>query len=290
VRSALVAFVLLWLLGPSELRAYVPIWVPFLIALGVELAYFAGAWRGTAPVARDRGPQPLDLERYGFPERADDEGEDGEEEAEREPLPPFYVPPPPSPLRRLAVGVVVIAVVAAGAWWFSRSAWERLDEPARAAATERFSAEASRIVGREVEIRCDDAGAHVGAVQDADGVAIVGGRLAYLTPEICHDLYALAFDGEITFSRTARAIAVLAHEAWHLRGERDEGVTECYAYQSGVDLGRRLGLREETARRMMQSQLAENALRGRGDVEYLVPGDCRDGGALDLDPSSSDFP
>ena len=153
-----------------------------------------------------------------------------------------------------------------------------------------MSAEASRVVGRPVEIRCDEAGDYVGAVQHADGVAAVGGRVAYLTPERCFDLYRLAFEGEVSFSQTARAIAVLAHESWHLRGERNEGVTECYALQSGVDVGRRLGLRTETARRMMRQQLAENALRGRGDVEYLVPPECRDGGPLDLDPGSPEFP
>ena len=91
-------------------------------------------------------------------------------------------------------------------------------------------------------------------------------------------------------SRTARAIAVLAHEAWHLRGESDEGPTECYALQSGVELGRRLGLDEGTARRMMAQQLAENTLRGLGSLDYRVSGECRDGGRLDLDPDHSSFP
>ena len=82
----------------------------------------------------------------------------------------------------------------------------------------------------------------MGIVQHADGIAEVGGRNAYLTPEICYRLYRLAFkDDEGAFSQTARAIAVLAHEAWHLHGETDEGVTNCYAFQSGVALGRRLG-------------------------------------------------
>ena len=81
-------------------------------------------------------------------------------------------------------------------------------------ASARFSSEASRIVGRPVQIRCDESGDYVGAVQHADGVAAVGGRLAYLTPERCFDLYRLAFEGEISFSQMARALAVpLAHEA-----------------------------------------------------------------------------
>ena len=101
-------------------------------------------------------------------------------------------------------------------------------------------------------------------MQHADGVAIVGGDRTYITPEICFALYRLAFEDDVRGSQTARAIAVLAHESWHLRGESDEGTTECYALQSGVELGRRLGLDEGTARRMMAQQLAENRSEGSG--------------------------
>ena len=130
----------------------------------------------------------------------------------------------------------------------------------------------------------------MGVVQHADGVATVGGDRAYVTPEICLDLYRLAFEGEERGSRTARAIAVLAHESWHLRGESDEGATECLALQSGVELGRRLGLDEGTARRMMAQQLAENSLRGAEGLEYRVSSECRDGGRVDLDPDGEAFP
>jgi hypothetical protein len=141
-----------------------------------------------------------------------------------------------------------------------------------------------------VRIECDEAGEHVGIVQHADGAAVVGGDVAYLTPTRCLDLYRLAFEGEARSSQTARSIAVLAHEAWHLRGVRDEGTTECYALQSGVALGRRLGLSDGAARQMMRQQLAENAGRGPESFEYRVPPDCRAGGRLDLDPTSSHFP
>jgi hypothetical protein len=83
---------------------------------------------------------------------------------------------------------------------------------------------------------------------------------------------------------------VLAHEAWHLHGVRDEGTTECYAFQSGVQLGQRLGLTEDAARQLMRQQLADNAGRSGASAEYLVPPGCRDGGSLDLDPESSRFP
>ena len=46
LRVALILFVLLWLLGPPELRSAVPIWFPFLIALGLEVLFFAEAQRG----------------------------------------------------------------------------------------------------------------------------------------------------------------------------------------------------------------------------------------------------
>ncbi len=118
----------------------------------------------------------------------------------------------------------------------------------------------------------------------------MGGDVAYLTPERCYDLYRLAFKGEVVSSQTARAVAVLAHEAWHLRGIANEGETECYALQSGVVLGRRLGLSEERASQMMRQQLAENALRSGAGVEYVVPPECRDGGRLDLGLTSSGFP
>ena len=155
---------------------------------------------------------------------------------------------------------------------------------------ERLSAEAARIAGHEARVHCDAEGEAVGIVQHADGLAEVGGTNAFLTPEICYRLHRVTEGDEGPFSQTARALAVLAHEAWHLRGEADEGVTNCYAFQSGVSLGVRLGLSERTAERMMRQQLADNATLARSSPDYLVPGECRDGGRLDLDPDSGRFP
>jgi hypothetical protein len=317
VRAGLALFVVAWIFGPYELRAIVPVWLPFLIALGLELHFFLGWPRsGFAPTSPpDRGPQAVDRERYGYD--ADEllllrdaegelwvpwSGETGEELAElveearerrervlREPSEALAATSP-ARLRRLLVGLGVIATLVAVVWLVDRGGWEDLDPDIRAEAEERFSAEAARIAGHDVTVRCDESGDFVGAIQHADGVAEVGGRLAYLAPERCHDLYRLAFEDEVTFSQTARSIAVLAHEAWHLRGERDEGTTECYGLQSGVELGRRLGLSERTARRMMRQQLAENSLQGGTTAEYRVPAECRDGGSLDLRPRDSSFP
>jgi hypothetical protein len=296
VRVALAVFVLAWLFGPSALRSTVPIWLVFLVALGLEVQFFLGALR-PAPARRpDRGPQAVDKERYGYVDSDDDEEDEDEytDESEDEDEDHDEEPEPMGVRRsvmRLAIGLGVISALALILWFVeNRTGWDALDADVRAAAAQRFSDEASRIAGKPVTIRCDESGHYVGAVQHSDGVAAVGGDLAYLTPERCLDLYRLAFKGEVTSSRTARALAVLAHESWHLRGLRDEGTTECYALQTGVALGRRLGLSESTARQMMRQQLTENALRRGAGLDYVVPADCRDSGRLDLNPDSARFP
>ena len=319
-RLALASFVVAWLFGLDSLRSLVPIWPVFLIALGLELHFFIAAFR-PAPARRpDRGPQPVDRERYGYTEEADDlllvreggeelwipySGETADEvqaliaeERERREQEAGAASAVVGdrkrlwlPVRRFLTGLGVLGALALTLWVIERNTgWDALDSDTRAEAVARFSDEASLIAGKPVTIRCDESGDYVGAVQHADGVAAVGGDLAYLTPERCLDLYRLAFEGETKSSRTARALAVLAHEAWHLRGVRDEGATECYALQSGVELGERLGLSEGTAQRMMRQQLVENALRRGGSLEYRVPPDCRDGGRLDLNSETSRFP
>jgi hypothetical protein len=283
LRVALALFVVAWIFGPYELRSAVPVWIAFLIALGLELNFLFGALGRPAAPRPDRGPQPVDRERYGYLGWLDG-GEEGEAELEDD-AGLWH------PIRRFLVGLVVIGALALLFWLVeSRTGWDALSVETRTEAQDRFSQEASTIAEKPVRIRCDESGEYVGAVQHADGIATVGGDLAYLTPERCLDLYRLAFEGEVKSSQTARAIAVLAHEAWHLHGIRDEGTTECYALQSGVGLGQRLGLSEGTAEQMMRQQLAENAGRRGSGSEYVVPPSCRDGGVLDLDPERARFP
>lgn len=320
VRVGLVVFVLAWLFGPYALQSAVPIWLPFLVALGLEVHFFVGALRPAPAPRPDRGPQAADRERYGYGEDTEElllvrdgdkelwipySGETDEElnaviteareRPEEEAAPAVVADPEPErprpPLRRFLAGLGLIGSLAAIFWVVeARTGWNGLDASTRAEAAARFSQEASRVAEKPVTIRCDEAGDYVGAVQHADGVAAVGGNLAYLTPERCLDLYRLAFKGEVRSSQTARALAVLAHEAWHLRGVSDEGTTECYALQTGVEIGQRLGLSADTAQRMMRQQLVENALRSQASPAYRVPPDCRDSGRLDLRPDIARFP
>ncbi len=320
LRVGLAVFVLVWIFGPYALRSAVPIWLPFLIALGLELHFFVGALR-PAPARRpDPGPQTADRERYGFGNDAEElllvrnqdeelwipySGETEEELqaliVEARELPVEEAAPAATanpdrerlrlPVRRLVAGLGLIGALALIFWVVEgRTGWNGVDASTRAEATARFSQEASRVAEKPVTIRCDESGDYVGAVQHADGVAAVGGNLAYLTPERCLDLYRLALKGEVRPNRTATAIVVLAHEAWHLRGVADEGTTECYALQTGGEIGRRLGLSVDTAQRMMRRQLVDNARRGEASPAYRVPPDCRNGGRLDLRPDIARFP
>jgi hypothetical protein len=308
LRLALVVLLVAWFFSPPEIRDSVPLWLPFAVALVLEVQFVAANYRSTKPFFRrgDRRPSGDDVRRYGAGTQADwaivdvegepvwvDLAEPDEEEPEPRPLP--AADSARSPLRRLLRPAVeaatVLAVVAGLVLLLDRGSWDDLSAAEQRAAEARISAEASVVAGKPVRVGCDTSGRWVGAVQHADGVAIVGGDRAYLTPQLCYALHRLAADGEVpSFSETARAIAVLAHEAWHLRGERDEGVTECYAVQSGVSVGRRLGLDEDTARRMMRSQLVANQLHRRGSAEYVVPAGCVNRGPLDLRPAVDLFP
>jgi hypothetical protein len=309
LRAVLAGFVLAWILGPDLLRDSLPIWVVFLVALGLELQLLWGAWRSEQRRVPDRLPQATDRARLGYGDDVDellivDHGEyevwlpyseageeDDEVEAEALSQEPAPRPARRRPLRGFATGLGVIVALAFVVWFVdSRTGWDSVPGERRLAAVERFSDEASRIAEKPVTIRCDESRDFVGFVQHADGIAIVGGDRAYVTPEICNDLYRLAFQGHVSGARTGRALAVLAHEAWHLRGEGDEGRTECFGLQSGVELGVRLGLSEGRARQLMRQQLTENAARGAATAEYRVPADCADGSPLDLRPDDPDFP
>lgn len=306
-RLALVVLLVLWFFSPPSIRDAVPLWLPFAVALALEVQFVVANYRNTAPFFRrdDRRPGAADRERYGDGGVADwaivqDQGgpvwvDLSEPETSADATPAKPAARPQSRVRRLlrplAEAAVVLAAVAALVLLLDRGSWESLDTTQQRAAEARFSAAASLVAGKTVRIGCDTSGRLVGGVQHADGVAIVGGDRAFLTPDLCYALYRLAFDGEVrSFSETARAVAVLSHEAWHLRGERDEGRTECFGLQSGVTVGRRVGLDEDTARRMMRSQLVADQLYRRTAPEYLLPRGCSNRGRYDLQPEVDRFP
>jgi hypothetical protein len=293
-RLAVLAFVVLYFFLPYDVRAWIPVWLPFLAALGLEVQFFLGGYlqmRGGGPRIQappDRAPQARDLADLGGwwtgEEPEDDEFDFAELAELEEARPPYW--------RYALEAVAAVAIVAGVLFYASRPhGWDAVSAADKARAEAAFSREASLIAGHPARVDCDESGEFVGFVQDADGAAAVGGTQAYLTPEICHTLYQVAFKDRVeSHPRAGRAIAVLAHESWHLRGVRDEGLANCYGFQSGVRIGVNFGLSESTARGLMREQLATNASDARSNPQYLVPGGCRDGGSEDLDPAVSGFP
>ncbi len=285
-RLAVIALVIGYFFLPYGVRAWIPVWLPFAAALALEVQFFVGGYRAGRreqpdEAAPDRGPQARDLVELGsVPEWEDDE------------LYGYEFGEPRRYLRRLAEALAAIAIVAGILFYASRPhGWDAVSKANRARAEAVFSREATKIAGHPAGVICDTSGGHVGVVQDADGAAQVGGRVAYLVPSLCDSLYQLTFKHRVqSFSNTARALAVLAHESWHLNGIADEGLTNCYAFQSGVAVGVDLGLSESRARAMMREQLATNESDSAGDSRYLVPPGCRDGGEYDLHRGSDQFP
>lgn len=319
-RIGVLALVVGWFFLPYGVKVWIPAWLVFVLAAALEAEFFAVGWlrtlRRTGP--SDRGPQPRDLEDLGGAdwrdvEPVEVEGErrlvpitwlTGEEEANdrltayldapEAPFVPAEAPVAPAPTRygrHVLEALAALAVVAAIVFFAARpSGWSAVSTANRARAEAVFSREATKIAGHPARVHCDTSGKYVGYVADADGLAFVGGNRAYLTPGICNALYQLAFKHRTqSFSGTARAIAVLGHESQHLRGVSDEGLANCYGFQSGVQIGVDLGLSRATAHSMMREQLATNP-QDSTDPRYLVPAGCSDGGRYDLHPAVKGFP
>ncbi len=299
LRIGVLALVIVYFFLPYDVQAVVPVWLLFLAALGLEVEFFVGGYRqrrsGVTPAKPDRGPQPRDLADLGAG------GWRQEHDLPELPLfPPAWYSPRPVEIaeparpswRYVAEAAAGLALVAAILFYASRPhGWDAVSAQGKARTESALSREATMIAGHPAQVGCDESGRYVGFVQDADGVAEVGGGQAYLTPAICNTLYQLAFKHRVrSFSGTARAIAVLAHEAWHLRGVRNEGLANCYGFQSGVVIGTHLGLSESKARAMMREQLATNPADAGNNAQYRVPSGCHDGGSDDLRPDESGFP
>lgn len=117
---------------------------------------------------------------------------------------------------------------------------------------------------------------------------------ASVAPRICKQLAGLVYHDEQptvgeSMYRKSEAVAVLAHEAEHIRNglRASEAVTECNGMQRMRRLARIMG-----ASRDYGDLLAE---RYAGDLyQYNVKpyktADCRDGGSLDLHPASDVWP
>jgi hypothetical protein len=281
-------FVVLWLLS-SRLQAAIPFWLPFAILAATELDFVV---RGVRERSLGAGGQPAsrrlpgtDDADLGWVETVDENGD------------PVLVPAAPRRRRSSRLPLALVVVVGLGlfayAYRVDRDAgWPSVPATERARAERRFTAEAARIAGHSVTVRCDDGYAFTGVGSDTAGVAFIPRSLAYLEPGVCRSLYRVSFENRVgARDDAAFAITVLAHEATHLRGVHDEAKTECFALQEGVKLGQRLGLDVVTAQALMRAQrdrdLSDESITR---LDYRLPPACRNGGALDLRPQDPVFP
>jgi hypothetical protein len=183
---------------------------------------------------------------------------------------------------RLALGLLLVPALLLS-WWESE------DHSADVA----MSHAASALAGRPVHVTCQrltgtfvDAGAELGYVQwGPDGKPVDETVLKYDT---CKHLYDwLGSDKQDPSFDEVVAVHVLAHESEHLAGEHDESVAECYSVQTTAETAELLGATREQARALARRYWREV-------YPYMPDGyrndQCKDGGALDLQPDTTDWP
>jgi hypothetical protein len=166
---------------------------------------------------------------------------------------------------------------------------------------ETLAAIATELAGRPVGVHCPsfvkslvDTHGEPGRVQfGADGRPANYTDLAPSTCSVLRHLDRVDFTCVASNScgfkefKAAWAAHTLAHEAFHLRGFEDEGVTECYALQNTAFVAERLGVPTERALQL-QAWLYEDGYPNEPQ-DYQAAG-CYDGGPLDLRPQSATFP
>lgn len=279
---------MLWLLS-SRLQAAIPFWLPFAVLAATEVEFVVRGIRerrlGSAARPTSQRLPGADDADLGWVETVDGDGA------------PVLVPAAARARRRSRLPLLLVFLVGFGlfasAYRVDREAgWSSVPAPERERAEQRYAVEASRIAGHSVTVRCDDGYAFTGVGSDAAGIAFIPRALSYLEPAVCRSLYRITFEGLLgPRDSAAFAITVLAHEATHLRGVRNEARTECFALQEGVRLGQRLGLDADVARALMRFQrdrdLSDASI---SRLDYRLPPGCRNGGSLDLRPDDQTFP
>jgi hypothetical protein len=123
--------------------------------------------------------------------------------------------------------------------------------------------------------------------------AYAAGDRAHLSPALCAWLAHFTYDripiGDDSWpAALAFSVAVLAHEAQHLRGISNEAKAECYGMQLITAATRALGRRAAEGRYLAALYWRE-AYHDHRDPAY-VSTECRDGGQLDLHPMQTIWP
>ena len=164
---------------------------------------------------------------------------------------------------------------------------------------------ASVIAGRGVSVECPGTFAMLTDVSSRDGSVEFGpdgtpSDEARLSQATCarlrgflagdvSGLECLAVEAHCSeeAERAAVAVNVLSHEAWHLRGVREEAAAQCYALQTNADTARRLGASPGEAAAI--ASWVDRRVQPALPADYRTS-ECHDGGPLDLHPQQASWP
>lgn len=159
------------------------------------------------------------------------------------------------------------------------------------------------ITDAPVRVRCQVAahGQAFAALGHADWLR----QLIEVAPFVCRRVNGLVVRAAPAYSRgsflQAQALLILVHESVHLsdyEGRTDEALTECRAIQLvrtaalalQVDDSIARALGHEAMRYDAQLPGLDNWMVGLHELPNYHSPDCHDGGPLDIDPGSSDWP
>jgi hypothetical protein len=162
-------------------------------------------------------------------------------------------------------------------------------------------------LGRGIPVRCwtadewpsvlADSGAEIDGLPPGNvlGVAVTDGasETINLSPRVCEPLAALARNPTLPPAgpeavELAQALVTVGHEAGHLVARLEsEAEAECFGAQHVTRVARALGMSE--AEGTLLATLYWGEVYPTSDPIYQSP-ECHDGGALDLDPWSSNWP
>lgn len=86
----------------------------------------------------------------------------------------------------------------------------------------------------------------------------------------------------------AFALLTVAHESFHIQGDMDESTVNCHGIQRIALIAQALGAAPDDAEQI--ARYALNYVVAEQPQQYQLDAECRDGGALDLNPASTVWP
>ena len=92
----------------------------------------------------------------------------------------------------------------------------------------------------------------------------------------------------VDYALYATALAAVSHEPFHITGDRDEARVNCHGLQRISMIAQALGDTPDDAEQI--ARFVQQYVIPSQPSQYWLPSDCRDGGALDLNPDSSVWP